>query len=159
MISGVGAGMPRRLHHLTEASAHVVYLSSPSRFHRPKKAGQYRSACAGRGLNRGSHSTSKKHRIYWLSEGRFREGYSVHPAVTSPSPSWTAPTLPWSRFPPWGSTCCHLLPHHPHSRPPVRLHHPHSRRHPAPHPCRRPLAAHRHARARAAASRSAVAAV
>jgi hypothetical protein len=57
-----------------------------------------------------SISTSKKRRIYWLSEGRFREGYSVHPAVTSPSPSWTAPPLPWSRFPPRGSTCCHLPP-------------------------------------------------
>jgi hypothetical protein len=36
-----------------------------------------------------------------------------------------------------GSTCCHLLPHHPHSR-----------HHPARRQCRRPLAAHRHARAR-----------
>ena len=26
----------------------------------------------------------KKHRIYWLSKGRFREGYSVHPAESPP---------------------------------------------------------------------------
>ena len=47
-----------------------------------------------------------------------------------------------------GSTCCCLPPHHPHSRPPVRLHHPGSRHHPARRQCRRPLAAHLHARAR-----------
>ena len=44
-------------------------------------------------------ATSKKHGIYWLSEGRFREGYSVHPAVTSLSPPWTPSTLQWPRFP------------------------------------------------------------
>ena len=37
-----------------------------------------------------------------------------------------------------GSTCCCLLPHRPHSR-----------HHPARRQCRRPLAAHLHARARA----------
>ena len=36
-----------------------------------------------------------------------------------------------------GSTCCCLLPHHPHSRPPVRLHHPGSRHHPARRQCPR----------------------
>ena len=45
-----------------------------------------------------SISTSKKHRIYWPSEDRFREGYSVHPAVTSLSPPWTPPSLQWPRF-------------------------------------------------------------
>jgi hypothetical protein len=49
----------------------------------------------------------------------------------------------WTGGTPRGSTCCCLLPHHPHSR-----------RHPARHQCRRPLAAPRHAQARSVRWRS-----
>ena len=47
-----------------------------------------------------TQQTPRKRWTYWLSEDRFREGYSVHPAVTSPLPSWTALTLQWPRFAP-----------------------------------------------------------